>query len=457
MRGESVFARPRDPEAVAELFRRASEEGVSVGLRGSGRSYGDAALNSGELILDLRFMKRVLSWDKESGVLEAEPGLTIDQLWRHTLPDGYWPAVTPGTSWPTLGGAVAMNIHGKNHYRVGGIGDWVDELDLVTPRGAILTVSRDRRPDLFRAVIGGFGMLGCVVRVRLRLKRVTGGRLRIREWTVPTLRDNFEAFADCGEHDYFVSWVDCIGGAARGRSQLHWADNPGVGEDPKAEETLTVEAQSLPSSMLGVPAPLIPLLLKVLYRGHAGLWLTNAVKYAASRLSSGREYFQSHAAFHFLLDQLPGVRDAYQPGGFIQYQSFLPRDAAPDVIEEMLALSRREGLASSLGVLKRHRPDDFLLSHALDGYSLALDFPVTASRRAALWRMCHQFSELVLDAGGRFYPAKDSVLRPQDFLRAWGEERVGEFRRLRAEVDPERILRTDWATRVGVDGPTSGS
>lgn len=451
VRGESIFARPRDGEEVARLFRRASEERVPVGLRGNGRSYGDAALSSGNLVLDLRHMKRVLSWDKATGTIEAEPGLTINELWRHTLADGFWPAVTPGTSWPTLGGAVAMNIHGKNHYCVGGIGDWVDELDLVTPGGELLTLSRDQHSDLFHAVIGGFGMLGCVVRVRMRLKRVSGGRLAVREWTVPDLGGNFDAFAHCQEHDYFVSWIDCIGGGGRGRSQLHSADVPKPGEDPLAGETLTPEAQALPGSMLGVPAPLIPLLLKVLYRGRAGLWLTNAVKYTASRWTSGREYFQSHAAFHFLLDQLPGVRDAYQPGGFIQYQSFVPAESAQTVFEEILALSRREGIYSSLGVLKRHRPDDFLLSHALDGYSLALDFPVTSANREALWRMCHTFSELVLDAGGRFYPAKDSVIRPQDFLRAWGEERIAEFRQLRAQVDPERVLRTDWATRVGLD------
>ena len=108
-------------------------------------------------------------------------------------------------------------------------------------------------------------------------------------------------------------------------------------------------------------------------------------------------------------------------------------------------------MVSYLGVLKRHRSDNFLLSHALDGYSLALDFPVTARNKTALWQMCHQFSELVVEAGGRFYPAKDSVIRPQDFKRAWGEERITEFRRLRANVDPEQILRTEWAARVGID------
>jgi FAD/FMN-containing dehydrogenase len=179
----------------------------------------------------------------------------------------------------------------------------------------------------------------------------------------------------------------------------------------------------------------------------------NEGKYRSSQLGSTREYHQPHVAFHFLLDYVPTFRAAYAPDGFIQYQPFIPKAAAKDVLREILRLNQARGIVSYLGVLKRYRPDDFLLSHALDGYSLAMDFPVTASNREALWKMCGEMSEIVLDAGGRFYAAKDSVLRPQDFRRAWGQERISTFRALRARCDPHRILRTEWAERVGVDEP----
>jgi FAD/FMN-containing dehydrogenase len=451
VRGMALRARPDSAEQVADLFARATKQGVTVAMRGNGRSYGDAALNTGNLVLDMRGMNRILSWDPELGIVEAEPGLTIQRLWQRILPDGYWPAVTPGTSWPTLGGAVAMNIHGKNHYRVGGIGDWVDELDLVTPKGELMTISREQRPDLFHAVIGGFGMLGCITRVKLRVKRVTGGRLRVKEFAVPDLASTFEAFADCQQHDYYVGWVDCIGGRSRGRCQIHWADVPEDGVDPEGRQTLTTAAQQLPGSMLGVPATLVPMVLSVLYKKNSGVWLTNLVKWLASRVSSGKEYYQAHAAFHFLLDQMPGFRDAYQPDGFIQYQPFVPVEHAERVFGEILKRSRQSGVMSYLGVLKRHRPDDFLLSHALDGYSFALDYPVRSQRRDELWRQCHEFSDLVVEAGGRFYPAKDSVIRPQDFRRAFGEDKIAQFETLRNQVDPQRILRTDWAARVGLE------
>ena len=147
--GLSVFVQPRDIDELKTSMERAANEGLRVAFRGNGRSYGDAPLNSGELILDMTRMNRVLSWDGETGVIEAEPGLTINQLWQHILADGWWPPVVPGTSWPTMGGCVAMNIHGKNHYKMGGFGDHVLELDLLTPTGQLLTLSREDNSELY--------------------------------------------------------------------------------------------------------------------------------------------------------------------------------------------------------------------------------------------------------------------------------------------------------------------
>jgi len=407
-------------------------------------------MNTGHLVLDMRSMKRVLDWDPESGIIECEPGVSIQELWQRSLPDGWWPPVTTGTSWPTLGGAAAMNVHGKNHFRVGGLGDWILDVDLATPSGELLTLSRETNEDLFHAAIGAFGMLGCFTRIRLQMKRVYSGRLRVKEWTEPNLERTLEAFTDAPNHDYFVGWCDCVGARSRGRSQLHWADNPAEGEDTEGGAALSVAAQELPGSMLGVPARFVPLVLGVLYKRNTGVWLSNTVKYVAARMTSGRTTLQPHAAFHFLLDQMPGFRFAYQPGGFIQYQPFVPAEHARRVFREILDVSRRRGLMSYLGVLKRHRPDDFLLSHGLDGYSMALDYPVTNANREKLWTMCHEFNELVLDAGGRFYPAKDHVLRPRDFRRMIGEVDLERFETLRGRVDPERVLRSDLADRIGL-------
>lgn len=450
-RALSPFLTPTSADELAAIFQRAAELETTVAFRGSGRSYGDAAINGQGLVLDMRSMNRVLSWDRETGVIEAEPGLSIQQLWQRTLPDGWWPPVVPGTSFPTLGGCLAMNIHGKNHYKMGGIGDHVQEIDLVTPAGEIHTLSREQRPELFHAAISGFGMLGAITRIKLQLKRVHGGRLRVAQWAVPDLRAQFAAFQDAPRFDYFVSWVDCIGGGAAGRGQLHRATYTAPGEDPMGTRTQNVAGQSLPKTMMGVPMPLVPTVLKIFYSSNLGVHFTNEAKYRASTLGSTADYYQSHAAFHFLLDQMPGFRNAYEPGGFLQYQPFVPAENAERVFNEILRVSKQRGIMSYLGVLKRYRPDDFLLSHALDGYSLALDYPITRANQAPLYAMLHELTELVLDAGGRFYPAKDSILRPEHFRRAFGQEAITKFRTLRDQCDPNRILRTNWAARVGVD------
>lgn len=449
-RSVAGFVQPRSAEEVAAVFRQATESGVSVAMRGSGRSYGDAALNGGGLVLDMRQMRRVLAWDPEHGIIDLEPGFTIREIWQHVLADGWWPAVVPGTAWPTIGGCVAMNIHGKNHFKMGGTADHVLELDLVTPAGELLTLSREQHRELFFGVLGGFGMLGTVTRVRLKLKRIYSANLRVWAEPVRDLDAQLERFqAATAEHDYVVSWVDCIsGGGGLGRGQLHRAKYLHEGEDKSPN--FDPADQDLPGSIMGVPKSIVPRILK-LFSTNPGMSLVNFGKYVASLLTPRSAYLQGHVAFHFLLDYVPNFRSAYEPGGFIQYQPFIPVNHGREVLGEILRRTQKRGIVSYLGVLKRYRPDEVLLPHALDGWSLAMDFPVTASNKAELWKLCHELNDLVVEAGGRFYPAKDSVLRPQDVQRAWGQERLSRFAALRRQVDPAGVLSTEWAARVGLD------
>ena len=154
----SYSAAPTTTEELAALFKTARDEGLQVAFRGSGRSYGDASLNAGGLSLDMTQMNRCLSWDPQHGIIEVEPGVTIEGLWRRSLADGYWPAVVPGTMRPTMGGVLAMNVHGKNNFKVGPSGDHVLDFDLLTPAGDLIKCSREENADLFYAAIGGLGL-----------------------------------------------------------------------------------------------------------------------------------------------------------------------------------------------------------------------------------------------------------------------------------------------------------
>jgi decaprenylphospho-beta-D-ribofuranose 2-oxidase len=451
VRSASRYVEPRTDDELADVLTGARRESLSVTFRGAGRSYGDAALNTGGLVVDLRRLNGVRQWNPQEGVMEAGPGLTIEGLWRRTIQDGYWPAVVPGTMHPTLGGCLSMNIHGKNNYRVGPFGDHVLEFDLVTPRGERLRCSRTENADVFHAAVGGLGLLGAITRVQLRLKRVESGTLHVEALTGGHLDEVFDRFEAClAESDYTVGWIDCMArGRGLGRGVLHRARYLSAAEVEDADDSLRVERQGLPTSILFMPkAHLWRFMRPMMF--DTGVRLVNALKYRSSTWQDGASYPQSHVGFAFLLDYVPNWRLAYGAGGFIQYQVFVPHEAARVTLKAILTRCLERGMGSYLGVLKRHRPDDFLLSHAVDGWSLAMDFPVRSGGREALWKLTDELTALVLDAGGRFYFAKDAVLRPEDVERSYGRERVERFLAVKARLDPDWVLTSDLWRRIGL-------
>ena len=442
----SHYLAPTSVDELAATLKLAKQEDAKVAFRGAGRSYGDAALNTNHLIIDTSKLDRVEHWDPTSGILSAEPGLTIEGLWRRTIEDGYWPAVVPGTMRPTLGGCVAMNIHGKNNFKVGSFGEHVLSLELLTTEGELLQCSRDENSELFHAVIGGLGLLGAVTKVTLKLKKIESGNLRVRALAAANLDELFNTFEQhLPSSDYLVGWVDCLAqGKSLGRGQLHAASYLHAHEDPHAKESLHVENQGLPSTILGFPKSQLWRFMGP-FLNNPGVSFVNTAKFYASRLEHEKTFIQSHVAFAFLLDYVPNWRLSYGPGGFIQYQIFVPHATARECLREVLAMCHKEQRCSFLGVLKRHRPDPFLLTHALDGWSLALDFK--ADDKPGLWRFTERLTERVLEAGGKFYFAKDVVLRPEDARRAYGEK-LSQFAALRDRVDPSGLLSSDLWRRI---------
>jgi FAD/FMN-containing dehydrogenase len=440
VRAVSRSVRPTSIDELAQVFAAARAEGLSVSFRGAGRSYGDASLNTGQLAVDGRGMRRILGFDRETGVIEAEGGASIADIWRHTLPHGWWPAVVPGTMFPTLAGCVAMNIHGKNCYKVGPFGDHVLELDLLTAAGERKTLSREREPELFRATIAGLGLLGAVTRVKLQLKHVDSGQLRVRPLVARNLAHMFDVFEErLAQSDYLVGWLDCFPGGAALLS---------AAEDPLGRESLTLARQDLPPTLFGVPKSLLWMLLKP-FTNDTGTRFVNSVKYALPEpVGKDGTYRDSHAGFAFLLDYVPDWRLSYGNAGFIQVQLFVPDANARQAFREALLLCQKRGVISYLGVFKRHRADDYLLSHGLDGWSLALDFKVPRDAQR-LWDTAADLTRLVLEAGGTYYPAKDQVVDARSFARAYGE-RFTRFRDWRTRMDPTRLFANDQARRLGL-------
>jgi FAD/FMN-containing dehydrogenase len=448
--------RPSTVEGVREVFETARATGRTVAFRGAGRSYGDASLNSENIVLDITRLNRILEWNPETGIITVESGVTIQQLWQYILPDGWWPAVVPGTMFPTIGGCAAMNIHGKNNFKAGPIGEHILSFEMMTPKGELLRCSREENGDLFHAAIGGFGMLGCFTTLTLATKKVHSGLLRVEAINARSLAHMIEIFEQrLPESDYLVGWIDAFArGAKLGRGQIHQANYLEPGEDSRPAQTLRLENQMLPENILGVVPKSILWRFMRPFTNRFGMRIVNTGKYLASRLldRGAHVFYQSHAAFAFLLDYVPNWRKSYGPGGLIQYQSFIPEQTALAAFTEQLELCQRAGLPPFLAVFKRHRRDDFLMRHSVDGYSLALDIRLTKRNRERVWELASRLDEVVLKSGGRFYFAKDSTLKPPSVAQYLGQEAVEEFARLKRRCDPEGILETNLYRRLFPNG-----
>jgi decaprenylphospho-beta-D-ribofuranose 2-oxidase len=444
MRSPSYCLRPKTTDEIYEVFQLARKSGLTVTLRGAGRSYNDAALNGGGIVLDLSGMHRIVEWDAATGVVCCEAGVTLDQLWHKVLPDGWWPPVVSGTMTTTLGGCLGANIHGKNNFRMGTIGEHVTEFTALLPTGAQVACSPSLNADLFYSMISGLGMLGVITTVTLKMKKVESGLLEVHAWPTRTIAEQLHSLEDgAPRFDYIVGWLDTI---TVGHGQIHAANYLHGNEDPDPKKTMQLSYQTLPSRLFGVMPKSLLHYFMTPFMNNLGVWGINTAKYITSLR---RHVFrESHAAFHFLLDYVPLWELSYGRNGLIQYQPFLPKENALPVWTEILAIAKQRGLPPYLGVTKRHRPDKFLLSHAVDGFSVALDFKVTDSNRAKLSGMLQEFDRIVVKAGGRFYFAKNSETTPETALAFLGEETVTKFKKLKKRTDPDGLLESDLYRRI---------
>ncbi len=445
--------RPSTIDGIRDVFAVARAHRLPVAPRGAGRSYGDAAYLAEAITLDLTRMNRILGWNPHTGVITVEPGVTLRDLWQYVIGDGWLPPVVSGTMYPTLGGALAMNIHGKNHFKQGTLGEHTESFDLLLPAtGEIVTCTPgNENRELFYAAVGGFGVLGVFTKIVLRMMPAASGLLHVRQFAAKNLS---EMFAVTDERirrgaDYAVGWLDTFAaGDDLGRGLVQDATFFAPGEDPNPAQSLRVERQDLGDTLFGlVPKSVLWRFLKP-WVNDGGMRLLSTLRYKAGAFSSGKATVDTFAGANFLLDYVPNWKRAYGDGGLIQYQTQIPKETALEAFREQIMLCHRHRLFPYLSVFKRHRADDFLMSYATDGYSLALDFKVTDANRDTLWQLAADLDAVTINAGGRHYFAKDSTLHPSRITAFLAEERVARFRAIKQRTDPENLLQTDLYRRI---------
>jgi len=405
--------------------------------RGLGRSYGDAAQNAGGTVLDGPSMNRVLALDLDRGTVTAEGGTSLDSLMRALLPLGWFVPVTPGTRHVTVAGALAADVHGKNHHVDGSFANHIERFTLHTPKGTA-TVTPESDPELFWGTAGGMGLTGVVTDVTLRLLRVETALVRSRNERCLDLDSVMRRMVDeDADFRYSVAWIDCLArGAALGRSILSRGDHARVDDLPRRRRGDAL--RFAPRARIAAP-PWVPNGLL----NRATVAAFNEVWYRLSPLLHGG--LESISSFFHPLDGVRGWNRLYGGRGFLQYQYVVP-DAAEAAVRRSIEMLSDARAASFLAVLKRFGPGNpGPLSFPAPGWTLALDIPATVP---GLARLLDDLDGLVADAGGRVYLAKDSRLRPELVPVMYPE--LARFAELRERVDPAGVLQSDLQRRLGL-------
>lgn len=399
--------RPRpvlDPDEATAMLRKGVAEPGSLLAFGNGRSYGDSCQNRRGWLIDMRSCNRILAFDPESGLLDAEAGALLSDIIDHVAPTGYFPPVVPGTRFVTLGGAIANDIHGKNHHRRGTFGCHVEELTLLRSDGSERICSPVADRTLFEASIGGMGLTGLITRAKLRLMRVPS--LTIREAVRPlsTLAEYFEvAQAVDRDNEYAVAWIDQLApGSACGRGVLITGNHT---DEPAVEPRSNAGGLSVPFEL---PFGLVNTTFVRLFN----------FTYRAAKLRSRLPRLSNHKSFFFPLDGISNWNRLYGAAGLYQHQSVLPEEDALQAVSDLLRIAREAGQASFLTVLKRFgkRPSPGLMSFPRPGYTLTLDFP---NRGTATLALLKKLDEITIAAGGAVNPYKDARMDPHTFAASF--------------------------------------
>jgi FAD/FMN-containing dehydrogenase len=409
-----------------------------------GSGYGDAALNAGSGVILHERLGRLLDFDPDTGVLTAEGGACFADILKVFLPRGWFLPVTPGTKFVSVGGAIAADVHGKNHHSDGSIGRYLLDFELLAGTGEILHCSRGQNADVFFATLGGMGLTGAIVSARLQLRRVDSGYVNVRYQRARDLDEALGLFASGDQnHRFSVAWIDCLSsGKSFGRSVLMRGDHaPAAG--------LTGRAADAPLAPRAKRRPGVPFFMPPFVLNPWSVKVFNALFY---RRHHDRDAVVDYDSYFYPLDSVPHWNRFYGRRGYLQYQVVVPHASARAGLVQLLERLIASRRASFLAVLKAMGAESGgLLSFPTPGYTLALDLPYTGPDVLEFLR---GLDEVVLDHGGRVYLAKDTCMKPASFERMYPA--VGRFREIKSRIDPHNRFASSQSKRLGIVAPAAG-
>lgn len=402
MRIESWGRYPKTEEEVQPLYWRSetSLENHTTSLLpfGLGRSYGDVCLNDGGTVLSTRTLDRFIHFNEETGLLKCESGVSLEKILEHFVPRGWFVPVTPGTKFVTVGGAIANDVHGKNHHCAGTFGCHVPSFELMRSDGSILNCSSTENSELYAATIGGLGLTGLIITAEVQLRKVSGPWIDMESIKFDSIDEFFEISASSDEDfEYTVAWLDCLAPGGRGIFMR--------GNHSKRTAPLK---KGLLQSLLVVPVDFPSFALN-----HLSVKAFNTLYFHKQRQKKLRSEV-SYEPFFYPLDGVRGWNKIYGKRGFLQFQCVVPKDENFESTRLILDATARSGKASFLSVIKEFGSPESpgMLSFPRPGVTICLDFPFEGESTLALLK---ELDDITRECGGRLYPAKDAAMSPESF------------------------------------------
>lgn len=422
---------PRDESEWKEIIK----EGPVV-PRGLGRSYGDQATSENKKVGINTRLHHFLSWNDREGILECEAGASLEEIITAFVPRGWLPMICPGTKFVTIGGAIANDIHGKAHHADGSFINCVISFTILLADGRIVTASRDENADLFIANFGGLGLLGVILTAKIRLRKIETTYFRQQSIKVNNLEEMLAALEKYKDYNYSVAWVDPL---AKGKKLGSGVLTVG---DAALLKQLPPSLQKEPLKRHKLSKLTVPFFLPGFVLNNFTVRILNKV---IGFVQNSPKPFVHYEKFFFPLDMINNWNRGYGKRGFIQYQFVIPEEGGEKVLRKIMEMIASSGCTPFLNVFKKMGEGQGILSFPFRGYTLAIDFPVTRGLKA----FTEQLDKVVLEAGGRIYLGKDSMLNKKTFQQMYPQ--YTEWLGIKNKYDPENVFTSDISRRLGLE------
>ena len=440
----SMVYRPSSIIQIHSIIEDAKKRKLKITCRGSGRSYGDNTLNSNQIVLDISEMNKILSWDKETGLIVAESGATIEKIILKCVPDGWLFPSMPGTRFVSLAGALGNNVHGKNEFHRGCIGEYVQSFDAILADNKLYTCSRDKNVELFYSIISGIGLLGVIVNVSINLRKIpsyyVNGNVK-KNKNFKELIEEYETIK--GDFEYSIAWIDAIkSGKGLGRGEINFGNLIN-------DNDYTIHDHEIPKRLsIGISNDFVPLITKRILNVHT-MKLVNWLQINLGSMSSDVQKTKvSLSKYHYLMDMKFPKYNFFFKHGFFEYQAILPIQFCMKGFEELLKITHKYGFYSLMSSLKayRNQKEDFLLHFPLEGFSMTMDIPKEENKISQQVKMFFEMNEKVIEYGGRINFGKTPILNLEHFENMYPNSK--EFINIKNKYDPDYLFESNMFRRI---------